>query len=85
MTLGTVRTGAGGVRPGARADDTGDELVVTEVAVKQQPLRVYATFRTPEGASRRSRLANEVIGVVRPALLTGQRDPACRLSAWSTG
>lgn len=86
MTFGTVRTGWGGVRPGARADDTVDELVVTEAVVKQQLLRMYAEFRIPEG-DRRSRLANEVIGVgvVRPALLTGQRDPVCRLSASSTG
>ncbi len=85
MTFGTVRTGVGGGRPAARADDTVDELVVTEAPVKQQLPRMYAKFRILEGANRRSRLANEVIGVVRPALLTGQRDPVCRLSASSTG
>ena len=59
--------------------------VRTGAGVTQQLLRTYVKFRIVEGASRRTRLANEVIGVVRPALLTGQRDPACRLGAWSTG
>jgi len=85
VTIGTVRTREGGRRPGARADDTVDELVVTEAAVKQRLLRIYAKSRILESANRRSRLANEVIGVLRPALLIGQRDPVCRLSASSTG
>ncbi len=50
------------------AREIADELVVTEAAVKQHLLRLYAKFRIPEGVNRRSRLANEVIssGVVRP-------------------
>lgn len=50
------------------AREIADELVVTEAAVKQHLLRLYAKFRVPEGVNRRSRLANEVIsvGVVRP-------------------
>lgn len=48
------------------------ELVVTEAAIKQHLLRLYAKFGIPEGANRRTRLANEVIaaGVVHPP-----RDP----------
>ena len=44
------------------------DLVVTEAAVKQHLLRLYVKFRIPEGANRRTRLANEVIelGLVRP-------------------
>lgn len=50
------------------AHEIADELVVTEAAVKQHLLRLYAKFRIPEGVNRRARLANEVIsaGVVRP-------------------
>ena len=50
------------------AREIADELVVTEAAVKQHLLRLYAKFRIAEGVNRRSRLANEVIsvGVVRP-------------------
>jgi hypothetical protein len=42
--------------------------VVTEAAVKQHLLRLYAKFSIPEGVNRRARLANEVVraGVVRP-------------------
>jgi len=52
----------------ATARDVADELVVTEAAVKQHLLRLYAKFRIVEGVNRRARLANEVIssGVVRP-------------------
>jgi FHA domain len=52
----------------ATAREIADELVVTEAAVKQHLLRLYAKFRIPEGIGRRSRLANEVVnaGVVRP-------------------
>lgn len=52
----------------ATARDIADELVVTEAAVKQHLLRLYAKFRIGEGVNRRARLANEVIssGVVRP-------------------
>ncbi len=52
----------------ATAHDIAEELVVTEAAVKQHLLRLYAKFRIAEGINRRARLANEVIssGVVRP-------------------
>ena len=44
------------------------DLVVTEAAVKQHLLRLYAKFRVPGGTNRRARLANQVIalGLVRP-------------------
>jgi hypothetical protein len=52
----------------ATAKEIAGDLVVTEAAVKQHLLRLYTKFRVPEGASRRTRLANEVIalGLVRP-------------------
>jgi len=52
----------------ATAKEIAGELVVTEAAVKQHLLRLYVKFRIPEGANRRTRLANEVIalGLVRP-------------------
>ncbi len=52
----------------ATARDIAEELVVTEAAVKQHLLRLYAKFGIPEGVNRRARLANEVVssGVVRP-------------------
>ncbi|WP_235828369.1 helix-turn-helix domain-containing protein [Actinomadura rubteroloni] len=52
----------------ATARQIAEELVVTEAAVKQHLLRLYQKFRIPEGANRRTRLANEVIamGLVRP-------------------
>jgi len=52
----------------ATAREIADDLVVTEAAVKQHLLRLYTKFRVPEGANRRTRLANEVIalGLVRP-------------------
>lgn len=52
----------------ATAREIADELVVTEAAVKQHLLRLYAKFNIPEGINRRSRLANEVVraGVIRP-------------------
>ena len=52
----------------ATSHEIAAELVVTEAAVKQHLLRLYAKFRIAEGVNRRSRLANEVIsaGVVRP-------------------
>jgi len=55
------------VIPAAAKEIAGD-LVVTEAAVKQHLLRLYAKFRVPEGPNRRTRLANEVIalGLVRP-------------------
>lgn len=55
------------------AREIADELVVTEAAVKQHLLRLYAKFRIPEGVNRRARLANEVIsaGVVRPLPVAG--------------
>ncbi len=44
------------------------DMVVSEAAVKQHLVRLYQKFRIPEGANRRTRLANEVIslGLVRP-------------------
>jgi pSer/pThr/pTyr-binding forkhead associated (FHA) protein len=55
------------VTPGS-AREIAAELVVTEAAVKQHLLRLYQKFRIAEGTNRRTRLANEVIGlgVVRP-------------------
>lgn len=52
----------------ATAREIAGDLVVTEAAVKQHLLRLYQKFRVPEGANRRTRLANEVIalGLVRP-------------------
>jgi len=52
----------------ATAREIAGDLVVTEAAVKQHLLRLYQKFRIPEGANRRTRLANEVIalGLVRP-------------------
>jgi DNA-binding CsgD family transcriptional regulator len=52
----------------ATAKEVAQELVVTEAAVKQHLLRLYAKFRISEGTNRRGRLANEVIalGIVRP-------------------
>lgn len=51
------------------------DLVVTEAAVKQHLLRLYAKFGIAEGSNRRTRLANEAIaaGVVQPP-----RDPGAR-------
>ena len=55
------------VTPAAPREIASD-LVVSEAAVKQHLLRLYQKFRIPEGAGRRTRLANEVIalGLVRP-------------------
>lgn len=52
----------------ATATEIATDLVVTEAAVKQHLLRLYQKFRIPEGANRRTRLANEVValGLVRP-------------------
>ena len=52
----------------ATAREIASDLVVTEAAVKQHLLRLYQKFRIPEGANRRTRLANEVValGLVRP-------------------
>jgi FHA domain len=52
----------------ATAREIAADLVVTEAAVKQHLLRLYQKFRIPEGATRRVRLANEVValGLVRP-------------------
>lgn len=64
----------------ATAREIADELVVTEAAVKQHLLRLYAKFRIPEGVGRRARLANEVIsaGVVRPLPETREPGPMRR-------
>src|SRR5436305_371423 len=53
----------------ASAREIAEELVVTEAAVKQHLLRLYAKFGMPEGGDRRVRLANEVVraGFIRPA------------------
>lgn len=52
----------------ATARQIAEDLVVTEAAVKQHLLRLYQKFRIPEGANRRTRLANEVValGLIRP-------------------
>lgn len=52
----------------ATAREIAADLVVTEAAVKQHLLRLYAKLRIPEGQNRRIRLANEVIalGLVHP-------------------
>jgi FHA domain len=52
----------------ASAREIGDELVVTEAAVKQHLLRLYQKFRISEGVNRRARLANEIVsaGIVKP-------------------
>jgi hypothetical protein len=52
----------------ATAVEIAADLVVTEAAVKQHLLRLYQKFRIPEGANRRTRLANEVValGLVKP-------------------
>jgi hypothetical protein len=54
----------------ATAREIAADLVVTEAAVKQHLLRLYAKLRIPEGQNRRIRLANEVIalGLARPQL-----------------
>jgi hypothetical protein len=59
----------------ATAREIAGDLVVTEAAVKQHLLRLYAKFRIPEGTNRRTRLANEVIalGLVRPLADHGSR------------
>jgi hypothetical protein len=60
----------------ATAREIATDLVVTEAAVKQHLLRLYQKFRIPEGANRRTRLANEVIamGLVRPRTPAEQAD-----------
>jgi hypothetical protein len=62
----------------ATAREIASDLVVTEAAVKQHLLRLYQKFRIPEGANRRTRLANEVValGLVRPLPLAGREGPA---------
>lgn len=52
----------------ATAAEIASDMVVTEAAVKQHLLRLYAKFKIPEGPNRRTRLANEVValGLVRP-------------------
>lgn len=64
----------------ATAKEVADELVVTEAAVKQHLLRLYAKFRIAEGGNRRGRLANEVIalGIVRPVPGDGDGDGGVR-------
>lgn len=62
----------------ATAQEIAAALFVTEAAVKQHLLRLYAKFKVPQGVNRRARLANEVIsvGVVRP----GVPDPDLEVS-----
>src|SRR5260370_23953204 len=52
----------------ATAREIAADLVVTEAAVKQHLLRLYQTFRIPEGPNRRTRLAHQVAppGLLRP-------------------
>lgn len=52
----------------ATAREIAADLVVSEAAIKQHLVRLYAKFRVPEGTNRRARLANHVItlGLVRP-------------------
>jgi FHA domain len=52
----------------ATASQIASDMTVTEAAIKQHLLRLYAKFRVPEGTNRRARLANLVIhlGLVRP-------------------
>jgi hypothetical protein len=61
----------------ATAREIATDLVVTEAAVKQHLLRLYQKFRVPEGANRRTRLANEVValGLVRPLPHPGRSEP----------
>src|ERR1700727_3791641 len=47
----------------ATAREIAGDLVVTEAAVKQHLVRLYAKFRVPEGLNRRTRLANQAIGL----------------------
>jgi hypothetical protein len=47
----------------ATAHEIAADLVVTEAAVKQHLIRLYAKFRVPEGPNRRVRLANEVVAL----------------------
>ena len=56
----------------AAAHEIAGDLVVTEAAVKQHLLRLYQKFRIPEGPNRRTRLANEVVGMglVKPTPAT---------------
>jgi hypothetical protein len=58
----------------ATAREIAADLVVTEAAVKQHLLRLYAKLRIPEGQNRRIRLANEVIALgLAKAELPGNR------------
>jgi hypothetical protein len=54
----------------ATAREIAADLVVTEAAVKQHLLRLYAKLRIAEGQNRRARLANEavVLGLAKPQL-----------------
>jgi DNA-binding NarL/FixJ family response regulator len=47
--------------PPATSAEIAAALVVTEAAVKQHLLRLYAKLRIPEGTNRRTRLANTAI------------------------
>jgi hypothetical protein len=60
----------------ATAGEIAADMVVTEAAVKQHLLRLYAKFRIPEGPNRRTRLANEVValGLVRPMPVSPMAD-----------
>jgi hypothetical protein len=62
----------------ATAAEVASDMVVTEAAVKQHLLRLYAKFRIPEGPNRRTRLANEVValGLVRPLPVVPSFDEA---------
>jgi hypothetical protein len=59
----------------ATARQIAADLVVTEAAVKQHLLRLYAKFKIPQGQNRRVRLANEVMSL---GLAGGRQLPAVR-------
>jgi hypothetical protein len=62
-------------------------LVVTEAAVKQHLLRLYAKFRIPEGATRRLQLANTAIanGLAALPILAAAMTPAAAPGLASSG
>ncbi len=62
----------------ATSKEVAADLVVTEAAVKQHLLRLYAKLKIAEGPNRRVRLANEVIalGLARPTLPGEQPGPS---------
>lgn len=59
------------------AQKIADELVVTEAAIKQHLMRLYAKFGIVRGVNRRTQLANAAINlfVVRPPFQVHERPP----------